>query len=91
MTSYGQDFFSQSHDTVSKNTADLLVSEGGQKALQATAGADAATTKVGFFGATAVTQQGPVPDPTAGDAGSNSTAINGILTALRALGLIAAA
>ncbi len=90
MTSYGQDFFSQSHDTVSKNTADLLVSEGGQTALQATAGADAAATLVGFFGATAVAQQGPVGSPTAGDAASNSTAIDGILTALRALGLIAA-
>lgn len=90
MTSYGQDFFSQSHDTVSKNTAELLVSDGGQTALQATAGADAATTLVGFFGATAVTQRGAITPPTAGDGQSNSTAIGLLIDALKDLGLIAA-
>lgn len=89
MSSYGDNTYGETHVTNVKETVQFNVKKNSVTAFSAKAGATAAESTVGFFGATPVVQNEAIAN---GDGSStdNATAIGNILTALRAYGLVAA-
>ena len=93
MSSYGDNTYGETHVTTVKETTQFNVKKKSVSTFSAKAGATAAESTVGFYGATPANQHVAITTPAEGAAATaalNQAAIADILVALRSYGLVAA-